>query len=263
MLESAALVIGADGKHSKVAQLAGVAERRRVAARTFAFYGYWDGLPVKGGEIYSGTGFAASAWPTNDGLTMTYVAGPIANFEAIRRDPTAHLIAALDKAGSLGERARGAVQVGRTRGTSDLPNLVRAGHGPGWALAGDAGLVMDPITGLGIGHGLRDAELLSRAVLNGLGGAGDLPGALARYEKQRNRETKPAFNWTLDVATLRGVNEIEEQLFRTIGADDVETSQFFGMLTGVVPVRSFFSPAHLIRLIGVKDFLRLACARSR
>ena len=93
MTESAALVIGADGKHSKVAQLAGAAERRRVAARTFAFYGYWDGLPVKGGEIYSGTGFAASAWPTNDGLTMTYVAGPIANFEAIRRDPTAHLIA--------------------------------------------------------------------------------------------------------------------------------------------------------------------------
>ena len=143
---------------------------------------------------------------------MTYVAGPIANFEAIRRDPTAHLIGALDKAGSLGERARGAVQVGRTRGTSDLPNLVRAGHGPGWALAGDAGLVMDPITGLGIGHGLRDAELLSHAVLKGLGGASDLPGALTRYEKQRNRETKPAFNWTLDVATLRGVNEIEEQL---------------------------------------------------
>ena len=88
---------------------------------------------------------------------MTYVAGPIADFEAIRRDPTAHLIAALDKADSLGERARAAVQVGRTRGTSDLPNLVRAAYGPGWALAGDAGLVMDPITGLGIG--LRCATL--------------------------------------------------------------------------------------------------------
>jgi 2-polyprenyl-6-methoxyphenol hydroxylase-like FAD-dependent oxidoreductase len=261
--ESAALVIGADGKHSKVARLAGAAERRRVAAATFAFYAYWDGLPVKGGEIYSRTGFAASAWPTNDGLTMTYVAGPIANFEAIRRDPTAHLIAALDEAGSLGERARGAVQVGRTRGTSDLPNLIRAACGPGWALAGDAGLVMDPITGLGIGHAMRDAELLSTAVLNGLGGTRDLPRALARYEKQRNRETKPAFNWTLDVANLRGLNEVEEELFRTIGADKAETSQFFGMLTGVVPMRSFFSPAHLIRLIGVKDFLRLARARSR
>ncbi len=107
---------------------------------------------------------------------MTYVAGPIADFDAIRRDPTAHLIATLDKAGSLGERARGAVQVGPTRGTSDLPNVVRAAHGPGWALAGDAGLVMDPITGLGIGHALRDAELLSAAILDGLGGTRDLTG---------------------------------------------------------------------------------------
>ena len=105
--------------------------------------------------------------------------------------------------------------------------------------------------------------MLSTAVLNGLGGTRDLPRALARYEKQRNRETKPAFNWTLDVANLRGLNEIEEELFRTIGADKAETPQFFGMLTGVVPMRSFFSPAHLIRLIGVKDFLRLARARSR
>ena len=89
------------------------------------------------------------------------------------------------------------------------------------------------------------------------------PRALTRYEKQRNRETKPAFNWTLDVAALRGVNEIEEELFRTIGADEAEAAQFFGMLTGVIPMRSFFSPAHLIRLIGVKDFLRLARTRSR
>ncbi len=86
---------------------------------------------------------------------------------------------------------------------------------------------------------------------------------LDRYEKQRNRETKPAFDWTLDLARLRGVNEIEEQLFTAIGADEAEASHFFGTLTGVVPMRSFFSPAHLIRLIGVKDFLRLARARSR
>jgi 2-polyprenyl-6-methoxyphenol hydroxylase-like FAD-dependent oxidoreductase len=261
--ETALLVIGADGKHSKVARLAGAPERRTVPPATFAFYAYWDGLPVKGGEIYSSSGSAASAWPTNDGLTMTYVAGPIADFEAIRRDPTAHLIAALDKAGSLGERARAAVQVGRTRGTSDLPNLVRAAYGPGWALAGDAGLVMDPITGLGIGHALRDAELLSSAIVSGLAGSRHLNGSMKGYEKQRNHQTKAAFNWTLDVAGLRGVNEIEEGLFRTIGADEEEASQFFGMLTGVVPMRSFFSPAHLIRLIGVRDFLHLARARSR
>jgi flavin-dependent dehydrogenase len=79
--------------------------------------------------------------------------------------------------------------VGRTRGTSDLPNLVRAAYGPGWALAGDAELVMDPITGLGIGHALRDAELLSSAIVSGLAGSRHLNGSMKGYEKQRNHQT--------------------------------------------------------------------------
>jgi 2-polyprenyl-6-methoxyphenol hydroxylase-like FAD-dependent oxidoreductase len=175
-----------------------------------------------------------------------------------------NLVKDRDRVGGVQLRDRGNGRVvGRTRGTSDLPNLVRAAYGPGWALAGDAGLVMDPITGLGIGHALRDAELLSSAIVSGLAGSRHLNGSMKGYEKQRNHQTKAAFNWTLDVAGLRGVNEIEEGLFRTIGADEEEASQFFGMLTGVVPMRSFFSPAHLIRLIGVRDFLHLARARSR
>jgi 2-polyprenyl-6-methoxyphenol hydroxylase-like FAD-dependent oxidoreductase len=262
MTESAALVVGADGKHSSVARLAGAEERRRSAPATFACYAYWDGLPVKGGEIYSGKRFAVGAWPTNEGLTLTYVAGRISDFDHVRRNATAHVITTLDKSGSLGERARAVIQVGPTRATSDLPNVVRAAHGPGWALAGDAGLVMDPITGYGIGHALRDAELLSAAIMSGLGGKADLTRALIRYEKQRNRETYPALDWTLGLTRLRGVNEIEERLFAAIGADKRETSEFFGMITGAVPMRSFFSAPHLIRLIGVKDFVRLARARS-
>ena len=119
--ESAALVVGADGKHSAVARLVAATERRNTAAATFACYAYWDGLPVMGGEIHSGKGFAVGAWPTNEGLTLTYVGGPISEFDHVRRNPTAHVIATPDKVGSLGERARAAVQVGPTRGTSDLP----------------------------------------------------------------------------------------------------------------------------------------------
>jgi 2-polyprenyl-6-methoxyphenol hydroxylase-like FAD-dependent oxidoreductase len=261
--ESAALVVGADGKHSTVARRVGSAARRSIAPATFACYAYWDGLPVKGGEIYSAKGFAVGAWPTNDGLTLTYVAGPASDFNEVRRDPTAHIIATLDKGGSLGERARCAVQVGPTRATSDLPNVVRAAHGPGWALAGDAGLVMDPITGYGIGHALRDAELLSTAIVTGLGGRNDLDGALTGYQKQRDRETKPDFDWTLNLAHLRGVSDVEERLFAAIGTDEREASHFFGVITGAIPMRAFFSPLHLIRLIGMKDFLKLARARSR
>jgi hypothetical protein len=76
-------------------------------------------------------------------------------------------------------------------------------------------------------------------------------------------ETYPALDWTLGLTRLGGVNEMEERLFTAIGTDKREASAFLGMITGVVPMGSFFSSSHLIRLIGVKDFLRLARARSR
>ena len=131
------------------------------------------------------------------------------------------------------------------------------------ALAGDAGLVLDPITGYGIGHALRDAELLSTAIVSGLDGKADLTRALIKYERQRNRESYPALDWTLGLTRLRGVNEVEERLFAAIGSDKREASEFFGMMTGALPMGAFFRPSHLIRLIGVKDFIRLVRARSR
>jgi hypothetical protein len=44
-----------------------------------AFYTYWadmparDGSPAGTGEIYGRPGYVPSAWPTNDGLLMTYL----------------------------------------------------------------------------------------------------------------------------------------------------------------------------------------------
>ena len=67
----------------------------------------------------------------------------------------------------------------------------------------------------------------------------------------------------MNLAQLRGVSEVEERLFAAIGADHAEASNFLGFLTGVVPVRSIFSPGLLVRLVGVRDLLRLARARSR
>ena len=59
---------------------------------------------------------------------------------------------------------------GRLHGWRGVPGQVRRSYGPGWALVGDAGYFKDPITTHGITDALRDAELLSDAVLEGLGG---------------------------------------------------------------------------------------------
>jgi 2-polyprenyl-6-methoxyphenol hydroxylase-like FAD-dependent oxidoreductase len=162
--EQARLVVGADGRHSAVARAVGAAEYDVRPARSCAFYGYWSGVPLTGGEIYARPRRAIGAWPTNDGLTVTFVAAPLDELGAFRDDPVGRLQASLDAAGTLGERTRAGTSVGRVAGTGDLRALHRTAAGPGWALVGDAGLVVHPVTGQGIADALRDAELLAGAV---------------------------------------------------------------------------------------------------
>jgi hypothetical protein len=53
-------------------------------ALTTAYYTYWSGVDVRGGEMHSRDCVKrmVGAWPTNDGLVMTYVAAPISEFPA-------------------------------------------------------------------------------------------------------------------------------------------------------------------------------------
>jgi 2-polyprenyl-6-methoxyphenol hydroxylase-like FAD-dependent oxidoreductase len=144
--ETARLVVGADGKHSLVASAVAATRYHQRPVLSFACYSYWSGLPVAGGEIYQRPGRAVAVFPTNGGLVMVYMAAPLAEFGMFRSDIEGNYLAALDSCGDLGERARGGVRAERLRTTPDQPNAFRASHGPGWALVGDAGVVMDSIS---------------------------------------------------------------------------------------------------------------------
>ncbi len=165
----APLVIGADGKGSLVAKSVGARTYFEQPVLAAAYYGYWDGLDTRRGELYERHRRTIGVWPTNDGLTVIYLGLPIADFAAFRSDVSGNFFASLDLAGDLAPRVRAARQVGRFMGSANLPNRFRKPFGPGWALVGDAGLVMDPLTGQGIGHAFRDAELLADAIEAGPG----------------------------------------------------------------------------------------------
>ncbi len=266
--EQARLVIGADGKHSLVAKTVSARAYRTRPAQSMAFYTYWDGVPARGdtpagtGEIYGRPGFAIGAWPTNDGLLMTYLAWPIARFEDFRRDVEGNFLRTLDAVG-LGERIRAGRRAERFRGTPDLPSYLRQPYGPGWALVGDAGLLLDPITGQGIGHAFRDAELLADAVADGLGGIRPLAGALGRYHRARDRAARPMYDFTARLAAVRPPSPAEMTLFRALARRQEDADAFAGVLTGAVPLRQFMSPRTMIRLVGARGFARLALGQAR
>jgi 2-polyprenyl-6-methoxyphenol hydroxylase-like FAD-dependent oxidoreductase len=202
--EYADLVVGADGRDSLVAA--------RVAATTLAtgahapayLYGYWPGAGVDGYHWHYGDGLSAGVIPTDDGLVCVFVGGPPAVIAAALRErrpaeAQRELLRRLDgprvgphagphpgtRGGSLGELAAVPPE-GPVRFFRGLAAQLRQAHGPGWALAGDAGWWKDPLSTHGITDALRDAELLAAAVVAGTASEGAAAVALARYQAQRD-----------------------------------------------------------------------------
>jgi 2-polyprenyl-6-methoxyphenol hydroxylase-like FAD-dependent oxidoreductase len=157
--ETASLVIGADGKRSLVAGAVGARRYRERPVRSFASYSYWAGVPVSGGELYQRPGRAVAVFPTNGELTMVYAAAPVTEFASARADLEGHYLRTLDLCGDLGERVRSGSRAERLRTTPDQPNTFRWSYGPGWALAGDAGVVMDSVSAQGMTNALRGGQL--------------------------------------------------------------------------------------------------------
>jgi 2-polyprenyl-6-methoxyphenol hydroxylase-like FAD-dependent oxidoreductase len=244
--EAARLVVGADGRHSLVAKAVAAPAYHVKPALSTAYYTYWSGVGLTGGEIYSRTcrGRMVGAWPTNDGLAMTYVAAPASEFHSFRADPEAAILAALDCCGDLGERVRAGERADRVFGTADTQNRFHKPYGPGWALVGDAGLVMDPVTGVGIADALRDAELLTDAVVGGL--------PLAGYQAARDAAALPMYEMTTDLASFAPPRPEQEMLMRALEGDQREIDCFLSVLTGSLPIPEYFTPRNMLRLIGVR-----------
>jgi flavin-dependent dehydrogenase len=204
-----------------------------------------------------------SAYPTNDGLAMTYVAVPPDEFPQFRQDPEGCLLRSLDTAGDLGQRVRAGCRVERVYGAADLDNRFRAAHGPGWALVGDAGLAMDPITGQGIADAFRDAELLAGAVFKGLNAGGSLETALHEYQRRRDADTVGMFRFTTDLASLRPLRVQHRLLIDAIQNRPEQIDRLLAAVTGAISPTEYFGPRNLLGVLGVRRMMQFAVMGQR
>jgi flavin-dependent dehydrogenase len=208
-VESAPLVIAADGRGSLIAREVGAAVTMAARHPGSGLYGYWANLPTDGYEWFYQPGLSAGAIPTNGGHTAVFIGGrpgvinaavdSCGSVEAFRRFATA---------AGLGDRLADADPVGALRFVRSLPpGYLRAAHGPGWALVGDAGHWLDPISTHGMTAALRDAALLAQAVIATNPGRPERRAALAHYQDVRDRLSAPmvvatdeiaGYDWDLD-----------------------------------------------------------------
>jgi flavin-dependent dehydrogenase len=247
--ECARIVIGADGRNSLVAKEVGSKKYNVRPTLTCGYYAYWDVSPHIP-AIHPLPRRVVISFPTNDGLTVTYLACPRDDFAAVRTDPERHLADAVRLVANFEEPFRGGTRVERIRGTGDLPNFFRQSYGDGWALVGDAAYHKDPIIAQGISDAFRSAEWLTDAVHAGLSGTRPLNEALAEYQRVRDEQFTPMYELSCSLATLEPPSPEMLALYEALRANPIERNRFFGTLGGTVPPSEYYAPENLQRIIG-------------
>ena len=163
---NAALVVGADGAQSTVAQRIG-ATYSRVGTIAGADHLRRTGPapPWTGMRGHFEPGSCSGVFPTNGGAAWVFGTGALLE----------------------------ATQSSTMRTRRGRRGYIRRACGPGWALVGDAGHFEDPILAHGLSSALRDAELLARAVTTGFGRDRRSTTHSRDYERTRNRLGVPLF----------------------------------------------------------------------
>lgn len=196
------IVIGADGRQSTVARLVNARAYVEGMNASGVVFGYYESLARDGSHWHFAKGAAAGVIPTNSGHCV-FAAVPAQRFAAAFGSGLPRGFHQVLEACSPELRAdvEGARLTGHLRGFGGTRAYLRDAQGPGWALVGDAGYFKDPLTAHGITDALRDADLLSRAIVDGG------TRALAAYQRDRDALSLPflrttdaiaSFSWELD-----------------------------------------------------------------
>lgn len=198
------IVIGADGKESAIARLTGVECYEHFVLDRGGYWGYFptpdvwhdrEQFPSDGIIAFEGDGLRYVFQCDGDLLLMAGVP-PAAEARSWRKDHQARLLAYLGASELTAPLVRDAEPVGKLIGLVKYESFLRRPVGPGFALVGDAGAVMDFVTGQGIAQALLNAKALAEAVVL------EDERAFERYHRQRDADIMPLF---LDAKRLGSV----------------------------------------------------------
>jgi flavin-dependent dehydrogenase len=254
----ARLVVGADGRDSRVAELSGVPVKTTPHGR-FAYGGYFEGpgpVGAPAGSIWMMDPQWAAAFPTDEGLTFYAAMGTKDRLPEFKRDPEAALI---DWVANVPEAPpiRESRLVGQVTGKIDMENRLRRPVAPGLALVGDAALAIDPLWGVGCGFAFQTAEWLADAITPALLRGDALDEGLAAYRKRYAKGLSGHARMMVNFATGRRLTAGERMLFAATARDEELAVRFdaFGsrrigpgrMLASSLPRAVMVNARHALR----------------
>jgi flavin-dependent dehydrogenase len=197
----ARVVVGADGKYSKVAAWVRAACYNEVPAMRPGYYGYYHGvgaLTETALELFYSQRRIGFIFPMQPGVDCLGLALQPDEFDVFRKSPRQAFEDCFRTLSGMTARLEGARLEGKLRGMRGVDNCMRVPYGPGWALTGDAGCLKDPITGIGIEDALKQAFLLADALAATLAGAA-WEATMGAFQQQRDEALLPLYNYTIQI----------------------------------------------------------------
>jgi flavin-dependent dehydrogenase len=248
VVERARVVVGADGRNSRVAKAVRPDQYDEKPMLQWSYYTYWSGLPIDGMEVTVRPDRGWGAFPTNDGLTLVVVGWPYAESTAYKTDVEANYLKTLDLAPDFAARVRGAIRQERFAGGA-VANFFRKPFGPGWALVGDAGYDKDQITAQGISDAFRDADMCATALDESFTGIRTFEEAMSDYQHARDEQVRPIYDFTTQLATLEPPPPEMQQLLGAVHGSQEAMDQFVSVVAGTLSPADFFGPENIGRIM--------------
>jgi flavin-dependent dehydrogenase len=244
--DRARIVIGADGRNSRVAKAVGAEEYNTKPRLQYSYYTYYSNLPMDGMETYIRPDRGFGVAETHDGLTIIVAGWPYAEAASYKSDVEGNFMKTLELAPAFAARVKKAKREAPFLGGA-VPSWFRKPYGDGWALVGDAGYNKDPITAQGITDAFLDAERCTEAIAAWLRGK-PYDDAMGAWHQERDAKAMPIYEFTSQMATLEPPPPELQQLLGAVAADQESMDGFVSVVSGAVSPADFFSEENVGRI---------------
>lgn len=244
----ARLVIGADGRRSSVARLAGSREYDVYRAPRLAAWTYLEGAAPDGHRLRIGRfgHTALLATPAGNGLLLVGVVPPARERERFLAERDTAFDAGVARWPELADVTAGARRVGPMRVVPDWRAYFRQAAGPGWVLTGDAGNFKDPSAAQGITDALRQAETLAARVASALAGPdAGLDAGTRRWGAWRDRDARAMHWFARDLGAGGGTTPVLTETVRAVAAE--EPLLLAAVLNRDLPPSAVLTPGRIAR----------------
>ncbi len=244
-------VVGADGRTSSVARMVGARSYDLKPPHAYLYYAYYRNVtPLDEPSAMSYRnlpGLALLVFDADQDLTVLSIGAIDPPFDEARNDPEATMLGVVHKVPEVAQRFQHAERATPIMGLAPFGMFRRQAYGPGWALVGDAGMRLDPVTGQGIYQGLHTAELLAEALTEVRSGM-PWERAMRQFQRQRDASSKAAYNFAAVQSQLKPQPWLSRRLLKHMAANPALATYYFGTVNGATPAEENFNLLNVLRI---------------